>query len=60
MFILGSLISLIIIGSTLALIRGAPLPQVLVGLTIIGMLMALAGLYLAWAAWVDRQDKREP
>jgi len=45
MFILGSLISLIIVGSTVALIVGVPVPEVLFWLTIIGILMALACLY---------------
>lgn len=60
MFILGSLISLIIVGSTVALIVGVPLPEVIFWLTILGLLMALACFYLACAAWLDRQAKREP
>jgi len=60
MFILGSLISLIIVGSTVALIVGVPIPEVLFWLTIIGILMALACVYLTWAAWLDRHAKREP
>ena len=60
MFILGSLISLIIVGSTIALILGVPIPEVLFWLTILGILMALACLYLTWAAWLDWRAKREP
>ena len=60
MFILGSLISLVIVGATLALIVGVPVPHVMVGLTVIVILMALAGLYLTWEAWLDRHEKREP
>lgn len=60
MIILGSLISLIIVGSTLALIVGVPLPEVIFWLTILGLLTALACFYLSCAAWLDRQAKREP
>jgi len=42
------------------LIVGVPIPEVLFWLTIIGILMALACLYLIWAAWLDRYAKREP
>jgi VIT1/CCC1 family predicted Fe2+/Mn2+ transporter len=60
MYILGSLTSLIIVGSTVALIVGVPIPDVTFWLTILGVLMALACFYLAWAAWFDRQAKRDP
>jgi VIT1/CCC1 family predicted Fe2+/Mn2+ transporter len=60
MFILGSLISLIIVGATVALILGVPIPEVTFWLTILGVLMALACFYLAWTAWFDRQAKRDP
>jgi len=60
MFILGSLISLIIVGSTVTLILGVPIPEVTFWLTILGLLMALACFYLTWTAWLDRQAKRDP
>ena len=59
MFILGSLISLIIVGSTMALIAGVPIPEVTFWLTILGLLIALACFYLTWAAWLDRHTNRE-
>jgi len=59
MFILGSLISLIIVVSTVALILGVPMPEVTFCLMILGLLMALACFYLTWAAWLDRHTNRE-
>lgn len=60
MFILGSLISLIIVGSTIALIVGVPIPQVMFWLTIIALLIALACFYLTFAAWLDRESNANP
>ncbi|TLY26140.1 MAG: hypothetical protein E6K63_13005 [Nitrospirae bacterium] len=59
MFILGSLISLIIVGATVALILGVPIPEVTFWLTILGLLIALACFYLTWAAWLDRHTNRD-
>ena len=59
MFILGSLISLIIVGATVALILGVPIPEVTFWLTILGLLIALACFYLTWAAWLDRYTNRD-
>jgi VIT1/CCC1 family predicted Fe2+/Mn2+ transporter len=59
MFILGFLISLIIVGATVALILGVPIPEVTFWLTILGVLTALACFYLTWAAWLDRHTNRE-
>ena len=59
MFILGSLISLIIVGATVALILGVPIPEVTFWLTILGLLIALACFYLTWSAWLDRHTNRD-